>query len=69
MEHMQTVGPQCNLYVPAPILQHGENVVVSTDFLYKRKIHFLDASMEIMILFERQVRCILLMASIISGNQ
>ncbi|KAJ8637854.1 hypothetical protein MRB53_012121 [Persea americana] len=21
-------GPQCNLYVPAPILQHGENVVV-----------------------------------------
>jgi len=31
MKHMQTVGPQCNLYVPAPILQHGENVVVSTD--------------------------------------
>uniref|UniRef100_A0A5B7BUK6 Beta-galactosidase n=1 Tax=Davidia involucrata TaxID=16924 RepID=A0A5B7BUK6_DAVIN len=21
-------GPQCNLYVPAPVLQHGENVVV-----------------------------------------
>ncbi|XP_077210124.1 beta-galactosidase 17 [Tasmannia lanceolata] len=22
------VGPQCNLYIPAPILKHGENVVV-----------------------------------------
>ncbi|GMY34596.1 beta-galactosidase 17-like [Fagus crenata] len=22
------MGPQCNLYVPAPVLQHGENVVV-----------------------------------------
>ncbi|XP_057473648.1 beta-galactosidase 8-like isoform X1 [Actinidia eriantha] len=23
-----SLGPQCSLYVPAPILQHGENVVV-----------------------------------------
>ncbi|KAF5192749.1 Beta-galactosidase [Thalictrum thalictroides] len=22
-------GPQCNLYVPAPILRQGENIVVS----------------------------------------
>lgn len=22
------MGPQCNLYVPAPVLQQGENVVV-----------------------------------------
>lgn len=25
---LQSFGPQCNLYVPAPILRHGENVLV-----------------------------------------
>lgn len=28
-----TAGPQCNLYVPAPILQHGENVVVILELI------------------------------------
>lgn len=26
--YLQSFGPQCTLYVPAPILQHGANVVV-----------------------------------------
>jgi hypothetical protein len=26
---VQTAGPQCTLYVPGPILKHGENEVVS----------------------------------------
>jgi hypothetical protein len=28
MVFLQMMGPQCNLYVPAPVLKQGENVVV-----------------------------------------
>ena len=31
---LQSVGPQCNLYVPAPILKPGENVVVQMTIIY-----------------------------------